>query len=79
MARSRFAGSILHDHEHYPVMTVQQIIAKSSNIGTAKVAIKMGAQRTYQYIWDFGFGERTGLPLKRRGFGLHTRTRKTGS
>jgi len=59
----RFAGYTLHDHEHYQVMSVQQIIAKSSNIGTAKVAIRMGSTRTYQYITDFGFGQRTGLPL----------------
>ena len=58
-----FAGRILHDHEHYSVMTVEDIIAKSSNIGTAKVAIRLGKERTYKYIWDFGFGQRTGIPL----------------
>jgi len=58
-----FAGRILHDHEHYGVMSVEQIIAKSSNIGTAKVAIKMGKERTYSYIMDFGFGDRTRIPL----------------
>jgi cell division protein FtsI (penicillin-binding protein 3) len=58
-----FAGRILHDHEHYSVISVEEIIAKSSNIGTAKVAIKMGKERTFKYIWDFGFGQRTGLPL----------------
>lgn len=58
-----FAGKILHDHEHYPVMSVEDIIAKSSNIGTAKVAIKLGKERTFKYIWDFGFGQRTGIPL----------------
>jgi cell division protein FtsI/penicillin-binding protein 2 len=58
-----FAGKILHDHEYYGVMSVEQIIAKSSNIGTAKVAIKMGKERTYSYIMDFGFGDRTRIPL----------------
>jgi cell division protein FtsI/penicillin-binding protein 2 len=58
-----FAGKILHDHEHYGLMSVKQIIAKSSNIGTAKVAIRMGQERAYKYITDFGFGKRTGLPL----------------
>jgi len=58
-----FAGRVLHDHEHYPVLSVEQIIAKSSNIGTAKVAIKMGKERVYKYIWDFGFGQRSGIPL----------------
>ena len=58
-----FAGKILHDHEHYGVLSVEDIIAKSSNIGTAKVAIRLGQQRAFQYIWDFGFGQRTGVPL----------------
>jgi len=58
-----FAGKVLHDHEHYSVLSVEEIIAKSSNIGTAKVAIKLGKERTYKYIRDFGFGQRTGLPL----------------
>jgi cell division protein FtsI/penicillin-binding protein 2 len=58
-----FAGRVLHDHEHYAVMSVEDIIAKSSNIGTAKVAIKLGKERTFKYIWDFGFGQRTGIPL----------------
>lgn len=61
--RFLFAGKILHDHEDYPVMSVEEIIAKSSNIGTAKVAIKLGKDRTFKYIWDFGFGQRTGIPL----------------
>src|SRR6185369_8964987 len=58
-----FAGKVLHDHEHYGVLSVEDIIAKSSNIGTAKVAIRLGQQRAFQYIWDFGFGQRTGIPL----------------
>src|SRR5215471_21642323 len=36
---------------------------KSSNIGAAKIGIKMGEERLYKYIRDFGFGESTGLPL----------------
>jgi cell division protein FtsI (penicillin-binding protein 3) len=59
-----FAGKILHDHEHYGVTSVQEIIAKSSNIGTAKIAIRMGQERAYQCIGEFGFGQRTGIPLR---------------
>ena len=58
-----FAGFPLHDTHHYGVLTVREIIAESSNIGTAKVAIKMGAPRAYKYITDFGFGEKTGIAL----------------
>ena len=60
-----FAGRTLHDHgaDHFGNITVEKIIAHSSNVGTAKVAIKMGQARTYDYIWNFGFGQRTGIPL----------------
>lgn len=58
-----FAGRVLHDHEHYGVKPVSEIIAHSSNIGTAKIAIKLGQERAYKYMSDFGFGERCGLPL----------------
>jgi len=58
-----FAGRTLHDHESYGVLTVENIIAKSSNIGAAKVGIKMGEQRLYEYIKTFGFGQKTGITL----------------
>ena len=58
-----FAGRVLHDHESYGVLSVKQIITKSSNIGAAKIGIKMGPARLYDYIRSFGFGTRTGIPL----------------
>jgi len=39
------------------------VITKSSNIGTAKIAIMMGEQRLYDYVRAFGFGSRTGITL----------------
>src|SRR5581483_3531546 len=65
-----FAGKHLHDHERYGVLTVKNIITKSSNIGAAKVGIKMGQDRLYSYIRDFGFGERTGIPLPGESRGI---------
>lgn len=58
-----FAGRILHDHESYGVLNVRNIITHSSNIGAAKIGIKMGDDRLYEYIRRFGFGDSTGLPL----------------
>jgi cell division protein FtsI/penicillin-binding protein 2 len=58
-----YAGKILHDHESYGVLPVQDIIAKSSNIGAAKIGIKLGEERLYDYIRKFGFGTATGVPL----------------
>ncbi|MDQ6630509.1 MAG: penicillin-binding protein 2 [Verrucomicrobiota bacterium] len=58
-----FAGRVLHDHESYGVLSVENIIMKSSNIGAAKVGLKLGEPKLYEYICNFGFGVRTGLPL----------------
>jgi len=58
-----FAGHTLHDHEAYGVLSVEGIITKSSNIGAAKVGIKLGQDRLYDYICSFGFGAATGIPL----------------
>lgn len=58
-----FAGRVLHDHEAYGTLSVENIITKSSNIGAAKIGIKMGEDRLYDYITSYGFGTRTGLPL----------------
>jgi len=65
-----FAGHVLHDHEPYGMLTTEGIITKSSNIGAAKIGIRLGEQNLYNYASDYGFGRRTGiaLPGEARGF-----------
>jgi cell division protein FtsI/penicillin-binding protein 2 len=58
-----YAGRMLHDHEPFGLLTVERIITKSSNIGAAKIGIKLGDDKLYEYIQRFGFGARTGIPL----------------
>ncbi len=58
-----YAGRVLHDHMPFGLLTVQNIITKSSNIGAAKIGIRLGQEKLWEYIRNFGFGERTGLPL----------------
>jgi cell division protein FtsI/penicillin-binding protein 2 len=65
-----FAGKPLHDHVRYGVLTVQEIIMHSSNIGAAKVGIKMGNDRLYSYMRNFGFGTPTGVPLDGERWGI---------
>jgi cell division protein FtsI/penicillin-binding protein 2 len=65
-----FAGRVLHDHTSEGVLTVERIITRSSNIGAAKIGIKMGPARLYDYIRSFGFGTRTGIPLQGEVAGL---------
>ena len=43
--------------------TFRQVIERSSNIGTTKVAQKLGPQRVYNYAHHFRFGMRTGIDL----------------
>ena len=65
-----FAGRVLHDHERLGNETVKSVITKSSNIGAAKIGIQLGADNLYSYAWNYGFGQRTGIPLpgEARGF-----------
>jgi cell division protein FtsI (penicillin-binding protein 3) len=46
----------IHDHEPLQQMSFEDIIIHSSNIGTAKLAERIGAERLYQYARLFGFG-----------------------
>ncbi len=65
-----FAGKELHDHESYGLLSVENIITKSSNIGAAKIGIKLGADRLSDYIQAFGFGTKTGIPLRGESAGI---------
>ena len=57
------AGRVLHDHKPYGTLKFKNIIEVSSNIGTVKVAQKLGNGRLYKYIRLFGFGQKTGIDL----------------
>ena len=63
-------GRILHDHEPYGILSVEEIITKSSNIGAAKIGLKLGEQKLHDYIRAFGFGERSHLNLDREEKGV---------
>lgn len=53
----------IRDVHAYGGLTVQQIIQKSSNIGSAKIANRLGPARLDDYLRAFGFGSRTGIPF----------------
>ncbi|MBT8466507.1 MAG: transpeptidase family protein [Myxococcales bacterium] len=58
---TRIAGRILHDAHPYEWLTPTQILAYSSNIGIAKIALDLGKKNLYRGFRRFGFGEPTGL------------------
>ena len=57
-------ASGLKDTGRYGDLTVTQIIQKSSNIGTAKIALMLGKEGTYHALRRFGFASKSGLPLR---------------
>ena len=69
--RWSFKNRSLHDHDGgYGDLTVQSIITKSSNIGSAKIAVyRLGEEKLYDYMTRFGFGKKTGITLEGEGSG----------
>jgi cell division protein FtsI/penicillin-binding protein 2 len=65
-----YAGKPLRDAHPMEILTVSEIIQKSSNIGTAKIALLMGEKRLYNTLRRFGFGKKTGIPLKPETAGI---------
>ena len=61
--RFLFAGRILGEAHPFGLLTVSEVISKSSNIGAAKIGIELGKEPLYRYIRAFGFGQQTGIPL----------------
>lgn len=53
-----------------PRMTVREIIESSSNIGTIKIAQRLGNKRLYSYLRKFGYGEKSGLNFPAESAGL---------
>ncbi|MGA2604933.1 MAG: penicillin-binding protein 2 [Verrucomicrobiia bacterium] len=58
-----YAGRVLHDAHPFGVLSVEEILFHSSNIGAAKVALRMGPARLYDYIRRYGFGHKTEIAL----------------
>jgi cell division protein FtsI/penicillin-binding protein 2 len=60
------ADRVIHDSHYRPAqrMTVRQILAESSNVGTVTVAKeRLGGRELARWIDRFGFGHRTGSEL----------------
>lgn len=60
----------LHDTHSYGKLTVDKILHVSSNIGVAKIGLKLGAKTYHSYLSRLGFGRPTGLPLAGEAKGI---------
>lgn len=67
-----YGGATLHDAEKPETryLSVAEILKVSSNIGTAKISLKMGAYRLNMILRKFGFGNKTGIQFKHETRGI---------
>ncbi|NUM35777.1 MAG: penicillin-binding protein 2 [Candidatus Brocadiae bacterium] len=56
-------GRTLRDTHGYGDLTVAEILIKSSNIGTTKIGMQMGAKTLCHYLELLNFGKKTGVEL----------------
>jgi cell division protein FtsI (penicillin-binding protein 3) len=54
---------VIHDHKPFGVLSVRQIVEKSSDVGMIKIGMKLGPQGIYDYAKQFGFAQKTGIDL----------------
>lgn len=59
----RIANKTFRDFESHPTLkiTYGAVLARSSNIGTIKIALRLGKQRLYKALQAFGLTEKTGI------------------
>ncbi len=71
-------GRTLHDDkaDHFGRVTVRYALEHSSDVGAAKMALKLGNNKFYDYIRGFGFGDRSGVELPSETRGLLRAPRK---
>ena len=65
-----FKEYTIRDSRGYDSLPAHKILRVSSNIGVAKIGLKLGAGKYHSYLARLGFGARTGLPLAGESRGI---------
>ena len=63
-------GKIIRDTHPYRWLSANRVLRYSSNIGTAKIGLALGAQPLYATLRKLGLGERPGLELPSESPGM---------
>ena len=65
-------SNTIHEHggKGWSALTIGEILAHSSNIGIAHVAMTLGRAPFYKSVRDFGFGQKTGVELEGETAGI---------
>jgi cell division protein FtsI (penicillin-binding protein 3) len=58
-------STTIHEHGHkaYGTLPLAQVLAHSSNIGSARLGLSLGRGPFYKSVRGFGFGQRSGIDL----------------
>src|ERR1700723_177467 len=58
-----YNGMRIRDSKPHGLLPVWGVLSKSSDVGSIKIALRLGEERFYKYIRAFGFGQQTGIEL----------------
>ena len=67
--RYSFGGRIIRDDHPHGKVSVAEVLKYSSNIGSAKIGLKLGEDRLHRYLKAFGFGDRSDIDLPGEAMG----------
>jgi cell division protein FtsI/penicillin-binding protein 2 len=54
-------GKRISDLHKNNILTFQEVIQRSSNVGAVQIGMELGGEKYYRYIREFGFGEKSGI------------------
>ncbi|MEK7700004.1 MAG: penicillin-binding transpeptidase domain-containing protein [Planctomycetota bacterium] len=63
-------GRAMRDTHKHGNLTVTDVIAQSSNIGTGKLGMRLGNENLFKLLKQFNFGEKTGIELPGESWGI---------
>ncbi|WP_020409304.1 peptidoglycan D,D-transpeptidase FtsI family protein [Hahella ganghwensis] len=57
----RLNGRTIRDHRNYGKLSLTKVVVKSSNVGTSRIAFKVGGESIWETFFNAGFGQATGI------------------
>lgn len=67
---SGYVARLPRDSHENGVLSVEEIVSKSSNRGAAFLGVMMGEHKFYDYVKSFGFGDSTGFLIGQESRGI---------
>src|SRR6202046_4536295 len=65
-----YNGMRIRDSKPHGLLPVWGVLAESSDVGSIKIALRLGEERFYKYIRAYGFGQQSGIELPGETRGL---------